>query len=278
MLKNKIFLLTIFAIYVVVFSACKEDKVTPVLRLVQLCDPQLGFGTGGFETDAANLEKAITLINNQNPDMVLITGDMINNVDLIVPNESILTFKNIIAQIKAPILFTPGNHDLNWTDTLKSLEHYRTNYGKDYLSVDCKEFCIISANSIFWWLEGSGLQEDIASFEQWLLKILQTAKNKKQPVIMMTHVPPFYSNIDEDDNYDNLPKTKRKELLDLFNTHGVLFWLAGHTHTTFQHNYGSITLLNGETTCRNFDNRPLGFRLLTIYSDNSFDWEFIPLN
>jgi len=273
-MKTKFFfLLTILTICIALLSACEEDKI-PVLHLVQLCDPQLGFGLEGFEADVANLEKAVIRINKLNPDMVLITGDMIHNAS----PHAILIFKDIVAQINMPILLTPGNHDLCWTDTLKILEHYRANFGKDYLSVDCKEFCIISANSIFWKLEGNKLQDEKASHEQWLLSSLRTAKSKGQPVVILTHISPFCSNVDEDDGYRNIPKTKRKKLLNLFNEYGVSFWLAGHTHITLQRNYGSIKILNGETISRNLDGRPLGFRLLTIYSDNSFGWEFIPLN
>ena len=260
--------LIVFAIYIALFSAC-EEKTTPVLRLVQLCDPQFGFGLGGPEVDAENLEKAVTLLNKQNPDIVLVAGDMLDDFS----ENSLSIFKNILAQIKVPVLLTPGNHDLFWAGTPEILKHYRDCFGKDYLSIDCKGFCIISANSIFWWATG-GLQDEITLFEQWLLNSLETAKNKGQPIIILTHIPPFVSHVDEEEDYWNLPKTKRKELLDLFNEYDVSFWLAGHTHTTLQRAHGSIKILNGETTCRNLDDRPLGFRLLTIYSDNSFSWEF----
>ena len=116
--------LIIFTAYIVLFSACEEKK-TPVLRLVQLCDPQLGYGLKGFEVDAANFEKAVTLLNKKNPDIVLITGDMLNRTSEEVSEDTLVIFKNIMAQIKAPVLLTPGNRDLFWAGTPEILKHYR---------------------------------------------------------------------------------------------------------------------------------------------------------
>ena len=38
-----------------------------------------------------------------------------------------------------------------------------------------------------------------------------------------------------------------------------------------------MTILNPETSSRNFDKRPFGFRLLTIRPDATYDWKFIPV-
>ena len=95
---------------------------------------------------------------------------------------------------------------------------------------------------------------------------------------MLTHIPPFVSSVDEDDGYFNIPKAIREDVLRLFDESGVILWLAGHTHHTSRRSYEHITILNGETTSANFDDRPFGFRFLTLRHDNSFDWEFIALN
>ena len=196
---------------------------------------------------------------------------MVNDIE----DETIFTFQHVIAYIKAPVLLTPGNNDLP-TVTTAGLQHYRDYFGRDFRVVECKGRCIISANSQLWWKEAP--QEEVSFHDYLLLKTLRIAKNKEQPVVMVTHIPPFISSVDENDGYFNLPKTKRKEILTLCKENDVFLWLAGHTHTTSRRNYGPITLLNSETTSRNLDDRPLGFRLLTIFPDNSFDWEFIPLN
>ena len=55
---------------------------------------------------------------------------------------------------------------------------------------------------------------------------------------------------------------------------GAKFYLAGHTHSMLARAHKGIVLLNAETTCRNFDSRPFGFRLLTIRPDFTYTWDF----
>ena len=258
-------------IIILFLTSCNKDNSLPTLRIVQLCDPQLGFG--GFDNDVENLEKAVMLINNLAPDIVLVAGDM---VDSYREEESISKFLEIIAKVNAPVMLTPGNHDMpSYPVSTAGLQLYRSNFGEDFNVTETKGRCIISANSILWWYE-EPIEEQNRHNTQ-LSNALQTAKNKTQPVIILTHVPPFVSSVEEKDASTNIPITKRKELLNLFEENGVILWLSGHTHTTFRNTYGSITLLNGETTSNNFDNRPFGFRLLTIFSDNTFEWEFVAL-
>jgi predicted MPP superfamily phosphohydrolase len=255
-------------------ASCSVFVSFPILRIVQLCDPQLGFG--GFNNDVVNLEKAVMLINELAPDMVLIAGDMVHEP---INEQSISTFLNIITHIESPVLLAPGNHDMcdaPWDHfSMEGLERYYKFYGNDYSKIECKGYCIISANSHLWWTETP--QELVKLHDNWLIYELQNAKNNKQPVILLTHIPLFVSSVDENDGYSNIPKTKRKELLNLCEENGVILWLAGHTHTTFRNELRGITFLNGETTSHPFDNRPLGFRLLTLFSDNNFEWEFFPL-
>jgi len=269
---------TIFVILTsILFSTCcnkEPDVIVPILRIVQLCDPQLGFGD--FNNDVLNLEKAVNLINDLDPDIVLIAGDMVHQP---VNEQDIFTFKNIITHIKSPVLLASGNHDLcdapfNYF-SMEGLDRFRKYFGDDYSKIECKGYCIISANSHLWWAETP--KEIVELHDKWLIDKLQKAKNEEQPVILLTHIPPYISSVDEDDEYSNIPQKKRKEFLNLCEDNGVILWLAGHTHTTFRNDYKGIALLNGETTSRNFDNYPLGFRLLTLFSPNNFEWEFIPL-
>ena len=38
--------------------------------------------------------------------------------------------------------------------------------------------------------------------------------------------------------------------------------------------HDGIVVLNAETTCRNFDGRPFGFRMLTLQPDFTYTWDF----
>jgi Icc-related predicted phosphoesterase len=244
----------------------------PVLKLVQMCDPQLGFGEDGFDADVARLEQAIRQINELEPDVVVIAGDIVNDIG---DAHAVATALEQIARIKSPVILTPGNHDLPDPVTPEGLARYRSFFGKDFTTQEYKGRCIVSANSQLW---REAPHEESARHDQCLHEALLKAKKKGQPVIMLTHVPPFVSSADEPDEYFNLPEHKRNELLRLCEEAGVTIWLSGHTHNTARRSHRSITLLNGETTSRNFDKHPAGFRLLTIYPDQHFDWEFKPLD
>ncbi|NQV31706.1 MAG: hypothetical protein HQ515_03385 [Phycisphaeraceae bacterium] len=75
----------------------------------------------------------------------------------------------------------------------------------------------------------------------------------------------------------NLPPAKRKELLSLFEKRGVVAVLGGHVHRLLINEYKGIQLVNAETTSKNFDDRPFGFRLWHVEAERPFKHEFIPL-
>jgi 3',5'-cyclic AMP phosphodiesterase CpdA len=258
----------LLAIAIALLPAGCSQHLPAKMTLVQLCDPQLGFGEDGFDADVLRLEKAIRQVNELAPDVVVVAGDMVNDVG---DAQAIATVLEKLAQIKAPVLLTPGNHDIPDPVTAEGLQRYRTSFGKDFNTLEYKGRQIISANSQLW---REAPPEESARNNQQLRNALQKAKKKGQPVILLTHVPPFVTSIDEPDQYFNLPKSKRDELLRLCEDNGVIIWLAGHTHNTSQRSHNSIAILNGETTSRNFDKHPAGFRLLTLFPDNHFEWEF----
>jgi predicted MPP superfamily phosphohydrolase len=243
----------------------------PVLRVVQLCDPQFGFEKDSFIADVMRLDFAVKKINEIAPDIVVVAGDMVNDGS---DDKAINFFKEIIAQVKAPVLLAAGNHDLPDPVTDEGIKRYRSLYGDDYQAVECKRRLFIVVNSQLW---REAPEEESEQHELFIQEALQKAKKNRQVVIVLSHVPPFVASADEADEYYNLPASKREGILRLFNENGAIIWLAGHTHATIRRSYGNITILNGETTSKNFDDHPFGFRLLTVKPDQSFDWEFIGL-
>ena len=240
------------------------------LHIVQWCDPQLGWYYVDYQTNIAQSEKAVQLINEIAPDVLLIAGDMVHYPD---KDKHINKILEIISHVNVPILFTPGNHDLPNPVTIDGLQRYRYFFGDDLQTMESKGYSIISANSqVLYYPEEVPSEE----YNQHYTKVnatLKNAKSKNQPIIVMTHIPPI-----------DIPLVSyREEIFKLFIENGTFLWLAGHWHTPYQRKYdypfGSIDILIGESTSVNEGNNPLslGIRLLTVYPDNSFDWEFIPL-
>jgi DNA repair exonuclease SbcCD nuclease subunit len=259
-------------IFLVCLNVCADDKIAPsgLLRIVQLCDPQLGFGKDSFDSDVKRFEQAVKQANELLPDLVLIAGDMVNSVN----EKSVSAFKKTLVKIQPPVILTAGNHDLPDPVTEANLKYYRETFGNDFVVYECQGRLIISANSQLW---RKAPKEETEKQEQKLRDTLKNAKEKNLPVILMTHIPPFDNNPNEKDEYFNLPQEKRMELLTLAKDNGVFLWLSGHTHKTKRREYNGITILNGETTSQNFDKRPFGFRLLTVQPNNQWEWDFQPL-
>jgi len=75
----------------------------------------------------------------------------------------------------------------------------------------------------------------------------------------------------------NIPPVKRRELLQLCENHGVVAFLAGHTHKLVVNEYKGIQFVNGETTSRNMDNRPMGFRWWDVSAQGKMEQRFVAL-
>ena len=106
-------------------------------------------------------------------------------------------------------------------------------------------------------------------------KAAAKAKAKGRPVVVVVHYPLFLQKPDEKEAYFNLPVAKRMELLKLCEENGVVAFLAGHTHKLIVNDYKGIQLVNGETTSKNFDNRPMGFRWWDVGSDRKMKHHFL---
>ena len=87
-----------------------NSKVTQTIRIVQLSDNH----NAVFGKDNAYL---CDKIKNVEPDLILITGDLINSYD-----EDIKTATNLIKQLKniAPVYISAGNHEYDYNDNFDS--------------------------------------------------------------------------------------------------------------------------------------------------------------
>lgn len=180
-------------------------------KIIQISDVH----SGSF-SDPSRLEHAITLINEQNPDLVLFTGDMVNNVA-----DEFKPFIPLFSKIKAKDgkFAVLGNHDygdyVNWTSldakkqNLEALISYEKQAGFDMLR---------NENRI---IEKNGEKLYILGVENWGLK-------------------PFPQFGKLDDALKDVPESATKILMSHDPTHfdyvvkkhpgNVHLTLSGHTH------------------------------------------------
>ena len=118
-MKKYLFILLL----VMIFASCADKP----LVIVQVADAQLGFDAAikgqqpgavyvnDLSYEAEYLRKAVTVINELSPDVVIYTGDQVNIVD---NEEQWQLFTEIISGIDADILqlHIPGNHDVAFPD------------------------------------------------------------------------------------------------------------------------------------------------------------------
>ena len=245
----------------------QEENTLGSFTFVQLCDTQLGMG--GYEHDVASFSQAVKQINFLQPAFVVICGDLVEEAK----EQSFHDFKRIRGGLHVPCYSVPGNHDIGVKPDAASLSRYRSTLGKDYDSFEYKDYLFLLVNTQLW---KSPIPGETERQDFWLKqKLLETYKEGK-PVFVVGHYPLFLKEPDEKEEYFNLPHPKRKELLQWYQQHGVVAVLAGHTHKTIINEYEGIQFVNGETTSKNFDKRPLGFRLWKI-SPTSITHEFVPL-
>jgi len=246
--------------------SCKKKNQEP-FSFVQLCDTQLGMG--GYSHDVASFEQAVRQINELNPDFAVICGDLVHHAS----DSSYSDFKRILKGFSMPCYLAPGNHDVGRIPNDTTLAYYRKTIGKDYYTFQNKGYPFVITNTQLWKVN---VENESEKHHQWFKNTLDSLSKLEASTFVIGHYPIFLKTPDEEEVYFNLPINIRKEILTLFKSNNVKAYLSGHKHETIINNYEGIQLVSGETTSRNFDKRPLGFRLWEV-SHESISHHFIPL-
>ena len=276
---NIISRLLILAMTAVGLASCvshptKSHKKQP-FTFVQICDPQLGMG--GYEHDLKTFKQAVDQVNALKPDLVVICGDLVGRLN----KKSVDDFNRIRAGFTMPSYCVPGNHDVfhgpqdkrHGISHAQSLANYRKAIGKDYYSFEHKGYMFVCANTQLWKFAVTGESD---KQDQWFKTTLAAASKRGLPVFVVMHHPLYTGKPDEKDGYYNLPIAKRKELLGLFETHGVVAVLTGHAHKVIINEHKGIQLVTGQATSRTHGS-PLGFRLWHIKEPRPLVHESIKL-
>ena len=250
--------------------ACIGCKVNDreSFSFVQMCDPQLGMG--GYEHDVETFRQAVRQINDMECAFVLICGDLVHHAS----DSTFSDFLKIKEGLEKPCYLVAGNHDVGNIPNDSTLAYFRKVLGKDYYSFEKGMYAFIMTNTQLW---KNNIGEESADHDSWFRGTLSDMGRKDRSVFVIGHHPLFIKDADEEEAYFNLPKEKRMELLEGFVNNNVVAYLSGHKHETLVNSYHNIQLVSGESTSRNFDKRPLGFRLWEV-SPDTISHHFIPLD
>ncbi len=246
--------------------SCTERRQEP-FSFVQLCDTQLGMG--GYEHDIKTFQQAVKQINELEADFVVICGDLVHNA----ADSTYTDFNKILSGLEIPSHLVSGNHDVGNVPTDTTLQYYRKTIGDDYYQFDHKNHSFIVTNTQLWKVD---VDNESEKHNAWFEETLKIQGYKQYPVFVLGHYPLYTELPDEEEHYYNLPIPTRKRILELFMENNVVAYLSGHTHKLTMNKYEHIQLVSGETTSKNFDDRPFGFRVWQVSTDTIKN-DFVPL-
>lgn len=257
-------ILTISMLHLLSYYGCNQASTH---TFIQMCDPQVGMG--GYEDDLIRLDQAVGKINTMDPDFVIVCGDLVHHAH----DSAYDDFETAIKQLKVPYLLAPGNHDLGNIPGDSALKAYRARFGQDYFVSHHGQVSMVVINTQ---LIKQSIAKESEQQMKWIATTLDSLSHTQQKVFVMGHYPVFIAVANEEENYFNLPEAQRRGLLLFFEKYGVKAYLSGHKHELIINEHAGMLLVSGETTSKNFDKRPFGFRKWTV-DQNGIKHEFIPL-
>jgi len=132
----------LFAIFFTATYAQDRDKKTKSgddrggnIVIAQISDTHIGLARAPEASE--NLRKIVEMVNQRNPDAVIVTGDIGERED--AWDEA----KKIFSGLKPKVFYIPGNHDVT-ANKPQSLGKWRADFGNDYYEAHIKGVTIIA--------------------------------------------------------------------------------------------------------------------------------------
>ncbi|XP_044534337.1 serine/threonine-protein phosphatase CPPED1 [Gracilinanus agilis] len=227
-------------------AAEKELQWKSPFYFVQGADPQFGLmkawsvgdcenGGDEWEEEMKLTQQAVEAINklNPKPKFFVLCGDLIHAMPGTQwRSNQIKDLKEILKDIdkEIPLVFVSGNHDLGNVPTSETIAEYCQTWGDDYFSFWVGGVLFLVLNSQLF-ADSSKCSNLKQAQDQWLDIQLAIAKQKMcKHAIVFQHIPLFLKNVSEEDDYFNLSKPVRQELVDKFTKAGIKAVFSGHYH------------------------------------------------
>ncbi len=272
----KRFLCALALLFVVVGTAAAPAPDKIIARIAFLSDTHVNLGTNKTSLSYnRHVDEAIAAVNAAKVDLVLIAGDLTNNGD---PDQMAL-FKHKVEQIKPPVLFIPGNHDVGHagspdkprTITPEKVQRFSRELGPNYFACEKAGVRVIGINSC---LFGTGFREEA---DQWTFLEKQLVGPHARPTLLMEHYPLFLKTIDEPPNdIWNVAPEPRKRMIALLKQGDVRTVLSGHLHRPIINRLDGILFLSNGATAFGLpkDKQAEGWMLLTVPQAGEIQFEF----
>lgn len=252
-------------ILVLLLISCSNE-----FEFIQISDPQFGMTSqnNGFAEESALYEKAIEKINALEPELVIITGDLVNDRTNKSQWDEFRKITGFISSRK--VLLLPGNHDIGQEPSEADIDKFREMFGNDRFSLKFRNCSFIGFNSNLIKAETPGLEQE--QFE-WLKNELSKASGARQ-TFLFCHHPFFINDPGEAEEYFNIKPEVRVKYLALFSEYGVDAIFAGHLHKNAASESGKIKMITTSSAGKQLGNDLPGFRLVKV-SDGTFTGKYL---
>ncbi|XP_040885493.1 serine/threonine-protein phosphatase CPPED1 [Toxotes jaculatrix] len=251
------------------FSGLTEDaerEWTGPFCFIQAADPQLGLmkawrdgdcdGGGDIWEEEVELTKQAVEAVNQlrpRPRFMVLCGDLVHAMPDTPFREG--QERDLKAALKGtdpsiPLVFVSGNHDLGNTPTPSTVEQYCSAWGDDYFSFWVGGvLCLVLNSQLFY--DASACPQLKEAQETWLEEQLSRASSsssssagpKPKHILVFQHIPLYLKSPDEEDDYFNLQRVVRQNLLDRFKRAGVKAVFSGHYHRNAGGCHGGLDMV-----------------------------------
>lgn len=188
-----------------------------------------------WEKEIVLTRKAIVAANKLSPKprFFVVCGDLVNAFPWEEYNDSQAEdFKKVFKELdpSIPLICVCGNHDIGDSPTQQSLQKYRSNFGDDFYSFWVGGVFFIVLNSQFY-KDSSQVIDQKQEQDRWLDEQLEFAKScDAHHIVMFQHIPWFFGNPDENNDYFNIELNLRKQMLSKMKNAGIKYVFAGHYH------------------------------------------------
>lgn len=225
-------------------------------HFVQMADTQLGMeamfqpaGAAGRQAfgwaqELALMRRAAEEVNRLRPAFAIVCGDLVNEYP---PEESGASpaaadgelrarqerdFKEVMDLVdpEIPLLCVCGNHDVGNRPNARTIRRYTDSFGDDYFAFWCHGVKCLVVNSQLW-KDDSDCEDLRRNMDEWLERELEVEEGAQpRRILVFSHIPPFINEPDEKDEYFNLDRGLRHNLLTKFAAKGAVAWFCGHYH------------------------------------------------
>ncbi len=207
-------------------------------------DGQLAYASDTSHNDRNRT--AAAAIRAMKPDLVVHLGDVVHPIPTLATHaDALRVASEIYADLGAPMVVVPGNHDVgDKSGSGYAPEHveqgrdaFAHTWGAPFRSLDSAGVHLVVVDG---GLLGADIEEGARQWN-WLEADLRS--NRERCFVFM-HYPPFLTDPDEDDHYDNLETGVRARLLALLVDNGVEAVFSGHVHRFFLNRFEGVDLVS----------------------------------